>query len=60
VNAKTLMLTLDASYQFYHNMFADIHVAARKKDSADPTHSESTFFIGGGVRVNLGNYRSDF
>lgn len=60
VNAKTLMLTLDASYQFYHNMFADIHVAARKKDSADPTRNESTFFIGGGVRVNLGNYRSDF
>jgi hypothetical protein len=60
VNAKTLLLTLDASYQFYHNMFADIHIAKRTKDSADPLRNESTFFIGGGIRVNLGNYRSDF
>ena len=60
VNAKTLLISFDASYQFYHNMFADIHVLARKKDSADPTASESTFFLGGGLRINLGNYRNDF
>ena len=60
VNAKTLLISLDASYQFYHNMFADIHVLARKKESADPSLNENTFFIGGGLRINLGNYRSDF
>ena len=60
VNAKTLLMSLDMSYQFYHNMFADIHVLARKKDSADPSRNEKTFFIGGGIRVNLGNIRNDF
>jgi hypothetical protein len=60
VNAKTLLITLDASYQFYHNMFADLHILARKKESADPTLSDNTFFIGGGLRINIGNYRSDF
>jgi hypothetical protein len=60
VNAKTLLLTLDASYQFYHNMFADLHILSRKKASADPMLNENTFFIGGGIRINLGNYRNDF
>lgn len=60
VNAKTLLISLDASYQFYHNMYADIHLLARKKDSADPTRNESAFFVGGGVRVNFGNVRNDF
>lgn len=60
VNAKTLLTSLDVSYQFYHNMFADIHVLARKKESADPTLNENTFFISGGLRINLGNYRNEF
>jgi hypothetical protein len=60
VNAKTLLMSMDASYQFYHNMFADIHVVARKKDSQDPTRNERTLYLSGGVRINLGNYRSDF
>lgn len=60
VNAKTLLISLDISYQFYHNMFADIHLLRRTKDSADPARSEASTFIGGGIRVNIGNYRSDF
>ena len=60
VNAKTLLISLDISYQFYHNMFADIHFLKRKKDSADPARSEGSTVIGAGFRVNLGNYRSDF
>jgi hypothetical protein len=60
INAKILLTTLDISYQFRHNMFADLHILARKKDSADPSRSERTFYVGGGVRLNLGNYRSDY
>lgn len=60
VNAKILLTSLDVSYQFYHNMFADVHILARKKDSQDPTRSERTFYVGGGLRFNFGNYRSDY
>jgi hypothetical protein len=60
VNAKILLTSLDVSYQFYHNMFADVHILARKKDSEDPTRSERTFYVGGGLRLNFGNYRSDY
>jgi hypothetical protein len=60
VNAKTLLTSLDVSYQFHHNMFADLHVLARKKDSQDPKNNERTFYFGGGVRLNFGNYRNDF
>ncbi len=60
VNAKILTTSLDVSYQLRHNMFADLHVLARKKDSADPTRNERTFYLGGGVRINFGNYRNDY
>lgn len=58
VNAKVLLMTLDVSYQFYHNMFGDLHILARKKDSQDATRNQSTFYVGGGVRINFGNYQS--
>jgi hypothetical protein len=60
VNAKILLMSLDVSYQLYHNMFADLHFLARKKDSQDPTRNERTLYLGGGLRVNFGNYRSDY
>jgi hypothetical protein len=60
INAKTLMTSLDISYQIRHNIFADLHIVARKKDSQDAKNNQSTFYVGTGVRVNIGNYRSDF
>jgi hypothetical protein len=60
INAKTLMTSLDVSYQFNHNMFVDLHILARKKDSQDVKNNQSTFYVGTGVRLNIGNYRSDF
>jgi hypothetical protein len=60
VNAKTLLTSLDVSYQFHHNMFADLHILARKKDSQDPNNNERTFYFGGGVRLNFGTLRNDF
>ncbi len=60
VKANILLLSFDASYQFFHNMFLDIHVLARKKDSDDATRNQRTFYVGGGVRVNLGQIRSDY
>jgi hypothetical protein len=60
VNAKILLMSLDISYQLYHNVFADLHFLARKKDSEDATRNERTLYLGGGLRINFGNYRSDY
>jgi hypothetical protein len=60
VNAKILLMSLDVSYQLYHNVFADLHFLARKKDSQDIARNERTLYLGGGLRINLGNYRSDY
>jgi hypothetical protein len=60
VQANILLITLDISYQFHHNMFADIQILARKKDSQESTRNERTFFFGGGLRMNFGNMRNDF
>lgn len=60
VKAKTLLVTFDASYQLYHNMFLDFHMLARKKDSQDVTRNERTLYFGGGFRMNFGNLRLDF
>lgn len=60
VNAKILLTSLDISYQLYHNVFADLHFLARKKDSQDATRNERTLYFGGGLRINFGNYRSDY
>ena len=54
VSAKILLVSLDVSYQIYHNMFLDFNVLARKKDSDDPTRSQRTLFVGGGFRMNIG------
>ncbi|MBL7817955.1 MAG: hypothetical protein JNL70_23300 [Saprospiraceae bacterium] len=57
VKAKILLMSFDASYQIYHNMFLDMHILARKKDSDDPTRNQRTLNFGGGFRMNIGNTR---
>lgn len=57
VQAKILLLSFDASYQFYHNMFIDLHLFARKKDSEDPTRNQRTLYFGTGFRMNIGQSR---
>ena len=54
VKAKILLISLDVSYQIYHNMFLDFNVLARKKDSDDPKRNQRTLFFGGGFRMNIG------
>ncbi len=60
VKAKILLVSLDISYQIYHNMFLDVNVLARKKDSDDPTRNQRTLFIGGGFRMNIGQTKLMF
>jgi hypothetical protein len=55
IQAKILLISFDASYQFYHNMYIDLHLFARKKDSQDPSRNQRTLFFGTGFRMNIGN-----
>ncbi|MEY4903968.1 MAG: hypothetical protein RLZZ292_1783 [Bacteroidota bacterium] len=60
VQAKTLIVALDVSYQFHHNYYADLHFFQRKKDSEDNTRDLNTTYFGGGLRVNIGQKRIEF
>ena len=54
------LVSLDASYRLFHNGWLDFHMLARKKTSDDPTRNLSTFYVGGGFRMNIGYQRLEF
>lgn len=58
--AKTMLLGIDVSYKFYHNMFVDLHYFYRRKDSEEDTLDRSTQYFGGGIRINIAKQRMDF
>ena len=60
VQAKILLMSLDVSYQVYHNMFVDFNILARKKDSDDPTRNQRTLVFGTGFRMNIGQTKLMF
>jgi hypothetical protein len=60
IQANILLTSLDVSYRMYHNMFLDFHFFARKKTSDDLLLSQSTLYVGGGIRINTGNLKFDF
>ncbi len=60
VATKQLLAGLDASYQIWHNTYIELHYLYRKKDSELDARSSTTNFIGGGVRMNIGNRNNDF
>ena len=60
VATNTLIIGLDASYQIYHNMYIDAHFFYRKMDSENDALDNTTNYIGGGFRMNIGKTRMDF
>ena len=60
IGTKTMIIGLDASYQIFHNTYIDAHFFYRKMDSDDNTLDNTTNYIGGGVRMNIGKMRMDF
>jgi hypothetical protein len=60
VHADILLASLDASYQFRHNMFFDLRLLYRVKKSDDPQRDQTTSYIGGGIRMNIQNVRAEF
>ena len=51
---------VDISYQFMHNMYAELHYFYRRKDSAINTLDQTTNYFGGGIRVNIATRRMDW
>ncbi len=60
VRADLTAAGLDASWRLYHNLFIDLNVLWRRKDSRDDTLDEETFIFGGGIRLNIWNQHPDF
>lgn len=60
VGTNTIIIGLDASYQIYHNMYIDAHFFYRKMDSDNDALDNTTNYIGGGFRMNIGKTRMDF
>ncbi len=54
------ILSGTASYQIFHNCFADLTFYQRKKNSVNDNFDLNTFYIGGGFRLNSGLLRMDF
>jgi len=53
-------LGLDASYELYHNIFADLHFLYRKQDSDEDVNDINSTYFGAGVRMNIANQRLDY
>jgi len=51
---------LDISYHLFHNYFFDLNLLYRKADADIDVLDIDTKYIGGGLRVNLGNIISDY
>ncbi|MFK8009472.1 MAG: hypothetical protein AB8H03_24130 [Saprospiraceae bacterium] len=60
VGTNTIIIGIDASYQIYHNMYIDAHFFYRKMDSENDALDNTTNYIGGGFRMNIGRTRMDF
>ena len=53
------LIGFDLTYEFYHDMYADLHFAQRNEQAAN-TAGRTTRYIGLGLRMNITNHRSDF
>ncbi|MBK7937542.1 MAG: hypothetical protein IPJ82_10800 [Lewinellaceae bacterium] len=60
VAATIRVLGLDASWMWYHNLYVDLKILLRKKDSADDARDLNTSVFGLGLRMNIWNENLDF
>lgn len=60
VDGKTALVGLEASWQLYHNIYADLSVFWRKKDSEDDSRDRLTRSISLGLRWNVWPSHYDF
>ena len=51
---------IELSYQFMHNMFAELQYFYRSKNSALDSRDEKSHYLGAGIRINIANRRMDW
>ncbi len=60
IETNLVSFGLDISYHMFHNYFLDLNLLYRKADAEIDDLDIDTKYIGGGLRVNLGNIISDY
>ncbi len=60
ITAKQAIVGLDVSYALMHNTYLEFHYLYRKKSSESEALSQTTQYIGGGLRMNIAPRRMEF
>jgi hypothetical protein len=60
VSGTINLFGLDASWMFHHNIFFDIKLLMRRKNSADDPRDQDTNVLAAGIRMNLWHQSLDF
>ena len=60
VSTNIFIAGIDLSYQFMHNMFAELQYFYRSKNSAIVSRNERSHYLGAGIRINIANRRMDW
>jgi len=60
IRANIDLFGFDASWMFYHNVFVDLNVLLRRKNSASNALDMNTSLVKMGLRMNLWNPNRDF
>ncbi len=58
--ADTWLAGIDLSFELWHNLFLDLRYFQRKKTSELPERNNLVRFVGGSMRLNVGQARMDF
>jgi len=60
ITTDVSLLTLEASYEIYHNYHIDFRYLQRSEDATDDVLDLDTRYIGIGLRANIGNNYRDY
>lgn len=60
VGSKIMIFNFDINYRIFHNTFIDFRTGFRRKTSDETSLSRNEYWFSGGVRMNIGNWKSEY
>ncbi len=60
VSNTVVSISMDISYEFFHDYYFDLHLMYRNQDSEDDLYDIKTNYIGCGIRANIENLKLDY
>ncbi len=60
IPTRTHIFAFDLSYSLYHNLWLELHLFRRVKNSASDVRDRNEQYFGAGIRMNTGLLRRDF